>query len=635
MKIFKNMKIGVRLILAFLLVAFIAGIIGGIGILSLRNIDNSYSISYTNTVDALKYVERISALFQRTRANVFAVVLADYPSDKEYYSQRVYNFKNEIQQNIDMYKELLSKFDEEEVKTELALVNAVQEALDAYMEEHDTFLNTIALDHKTRTAAFAMLKTGGELYSLGQAMDEAIEALIAYNDAYAANQIESNGRNATNTVHTMSLAIFVGVVSAIVIGLLIARSISKPIGVLVEAADNLAMGNIDIEANIYTRDEIGQLAESFRNLIESTKGQVEAVERIADADLTVDVPIRSDKDVMGQKLSKLVSDLNEIIANIASSSDQVAAGAKLISDSSMTLSQGATEQASAIEELTASIEEISSQAKHNAQNANQANELAEQAKKNAIQGNSQMQEMLKAMEQINEASANISKVIKVIDDIAFQTNMLALNAAVEAARAGQHGKGFAVVAEEVKNLATRSANAAKETTEMIEGSIKKSEMGTKIAKDTAEALNKIVEEIEMVASLVNDIAVASNEQDAGIAQINQGIMQISDVVQNNSATSEESAASSEELSSQAELLKDLVHRFKLKDKKLYYNSEGISPEVLKMLEEMAQKGRHTHQIKMDTDQEAVEEDMEESSEEAAEEDVDGQMMISDSEFGKY
>jgi chemotaxis methyl-accepting protein methylase len=222
------------------------------------------------------------------------------------------------------------------------------------------------------------------------------------------------------------------------------------------------------------------------------------------------------------------------------------------------------EQASSIEELTASLEEISSQTKLNADNAGTANRLADEARTDAAQGNVHMKEMLKAMEEINESSSNISKIIKVIDDIAFQTNILALNAAVEAARAGQHGKGFAVVAEEVRNLAARSADAAKETTDLIEGSIKKTEDGTKIANDTANALAKIVDEVEKVAALVNDIANASNEQAAGINQINQGIMQVSDVVQNNSATSEESAAASEELSGHANLLKEMVGKYKLK-----------------------------------------------------------------------
>jgi methyl-accepting chemotaxis protein len=283
-----------------------------------------------------------------------------------------------------------------------------------------------------------------------------------------------------------------------------------------------------------------------------------------DLDIEITADYRGDFVSIKNSLNDIIDSFNQVMSDLNESSDQLAGGSRQVSDASSSLSQGAAEQASAIEQLSASIMEVASQTKQNAANATEANGLADTAKNYAALGTIQMKDMINSMEAINEASRKVSKVIKVIDDIAFQTNMLALNAAVEAARAGQHGKGFAVVAEEVRNLAARSATAVKETSEMIETSLKRAEEGTKIANETATALDKIVTGVDKAASLVAEIATASNLQATGIAQINKGIEQVSKVVQTNSATAEESAASSEELSGQAEALKQMVTEFKLK-----------------------------------------------------------------------
>ena len=418
-----------------------------------------------------------------------------------------------------------------------------------------------------------------------------------------------------------------------------ARYQDKETAKLLDNIENLAQGKLQCDSKIEPTDEDTKaIGDMFSNIYKTFEESLYAMSSYVtetakvltemskgNLDLDIKGDYKGDFVEIKSSVNLIIDSLNEVLSDMNNASGQVAAGARQVSDSAQALSQGSTEQASAIEELTASMEEISTQTRLNATNATQANELALEAKEGATKGNEQMKGMLKAMDDINEGSSNIFKIIKVIDEIAFQTNILALNAAVEAARAGQHGKGFAVVAEEVRNLAARSANAAKETTGLIEGSMKKVEGGTKIANDTAAALSQIVEGVTKVTNLVGEIATASNEQALGINQVNQGIMQVSDVVQTNSATSEESAAASEELSSQAELLREQVGKFKLKKTtgSSYRGLEDLNPEVLRMLEDMSQRKKHNYSS------------MDQGRLEAAATSSKSKISLSDREFGKY
>ena len=330
---------------------------------------------------------------------------------------------------------------------------------------------------------------------------------------------------------------------------------------------------MDIQIEARSEDEIGTLAHAFEAMSENLRVIISEVGELLGEMAKGNFRLASQYEdrYVGEYRNILMAmrginrNLSNTLTEIDTAANQVSLGSDQVSGSAQALSQGAAEQASSVEELSATLLEISQHVGENAENAALASRLSDEAGDSVKESNQHMNELLSAMGEISDASTEIGKIIKTIDDIAFQTNILALNAAVEAARAGAAGKGFSVVADEVRNLAGKCADAAKNTTGLIEGAIHAVENGTKHASETADSLRAVVASSEMVVQTVQQIAKASEEQAQAVAQITAGVEQISAVVQTNSATAEESAAASEELSGQAQLLKDLVGQFQLRE----------------------------------------------------------------------
>ncbi len=562
-----NIKIGPKLIGGFLIVALIGAFLGLLGLNNINVIGKNKLQAVSALIDmgkeqnALQYAIRGSMLtrYWNNLKLIEEQFTAYDDADKK------------IAACIEKY-ERIPKSKEEGAEWERFKVLA-----NDWKKTSDAIINNARDKYKLVQSGTAMndpkiAALEDDLYNVlaptaRKAFGEACESmnkLIAMNNDATESLVHSSGV-------IMPVAIAIGAVVAILLGLFLTMSITGPMGQVVAMIDKLAHGSKDTVILQWSRtDELGKLAAAMNQLLTTLTSLIQTdggvtLEAAANKDMTKRMTGEYEGTFgqMKDNINKVIANLDEALIQVAEATEQVSSGSQQISAGSQSLAQGANEQASSLEEVSSSLEEMSSMTKQNAENANQANNLAAEANGNAAQGTEAMKRMSGSINRIKESSDQTAKIVKTIDEIAMQTNLLALNAAVEAARAGEAGRGFAVVAEEVRNLAQRSAEAAKNTADMIQESVKNAEEGVTISMEVSKSFESIAASVKKVNEIIAEIAAASQEQSQGIEQVNTAVAQMDKVTQQNAANSEESASAAEEMSSQAEELQSMVAQFAL------------------------------------------------------------------------
>ncbi len=558
----RNLKIRLKLYILIGIALLGMLIIGGMAFLLMGRMNDMTSDISTSWLPSVDTARDLAATLSNIRLNELGYLTAVSDDVEASSLQYLQQEKAEMGSLLATYKGLI---DEEES----SFYNNAMNLWTQYSEADEKIL---ALAKEGRTdEARGILE--GECVELYNSLNGAFNDIIAYNTEGSSDATEESLLIYRTATLLMAAVIIVIILVGVFFSFLIIRLIKTPISEIEAAALKMAEGNLDVEISYTSKDELGVLAAQVRRLIHKLQVIIDDenkfLAKMAAGDLVVDSIC--EEEYTGSFYPVLVSfrgiaeKLNDTMMQISQSASQVASGSEQVSNGAQALSQGATQQASSVEELAATINEISDKVNQNADSARQANKKAGSVSAEMNVSNEKMQQMIEAMGDITNCSNEIGKIIKTIEDIAFQTNILALNAAVEAARAGSAGKGFAVVADEVRNLASKSAEASQNTSALIENSLKAVENGTHIADETAKSLLQAVNDVSEMTEIIGQISEASSLQADSIAQITMGIDQISSVVQTNSATAQESAAASEELSSQSQLMKSLVGRFKLKN----------------------------------------------------------------------